>query len=87
MSDVVSPRLLFTVAVLAAGASNFAFSVSDSFSLFVAAWALNGVVQGLGWPVPFTLLPASPHCPRHCTDRHTACLTALTVILTASLSH
>jgi len=56
VSDIVSPRLIFTFCVASAGAANLSFGAASNLSIFVSMWALHGLVQGLGWPALSAIL-------------------------------
>lgn len=50
MTDFFSAKQLFVLGLAAAGVANLVMGVSSSLNVSVAVWALNGALQGLGWP-------------------------------------
>ena len=50
LSDLAPPCDLFCIGLVLASLSNILFACSSSLLSFAVAWALNGLVQGLGWP-------------------------------------
>ncbi len=49
-SDRSNPRVFMTVGLLLTAFCNFAFAAFPSYSMQFWLWALNGFVQGMGWP-------------------------------------
>ena len=47
--DHVNPVLLISVGLCGSAASNFAFSLNDSFAPLLYIWALNGLFQSMLW--------------------------------------
>ena len=50
LSDLAPPCDLFCLGLILASLSNILLACSSSLGAFSVAWALNGLVQGLGWP-------------------------------------
>lgn len=50
LTDFFSARQLFVLGLAAAGVANLVMGVSTSLSVSLTVWALNGALQGLGWP-------------------------------------
>ena len=50
LTDFFSARQLFVLGLAAAGVANLTMGVSSSLPLSVTVWAMNGALQGLGWP-------------------------------------
>ena len=50
LSDRSNPRVFMAFGLLATAILNFAFGSASSFSIHFALWAINGFVQGMGWP-------------------------------------
>ncbi|HBO44344.1 MAG TPA: MFS transporter, partial [Planctomycetaceae bacterium] len=50
LSDRSDPRKFMACGLFLSAACNVAFASSSSYSTHMAVWALNGVVQGMGWP-------------------------------------
>lgn len=50
LSDRSNPRVFMSFGLLITALLNFAFGSVSSFSVHFALWALNGFVQGMGWP-------------------------------------
>ena len=50
MTDFFSAKQLFVLGLAAAGVANLVMGVSSSLNVSVLVWALNGALQGLGWP-------------------------------------
>eukprot|EP00638_Chattonella_subsalsa_P005159 CAMPEP_0117754592 /NCGR_PEP_ID=MMETSP0947-20121206/12916_1 /TAXON_ID=44440 /ORGANISM="Chattonella subsalsa, Strain CCMP2191" /LENGTH=418 /DNA_ID=CAMNT_0005573701 /DNA_START=391 /DNA_END=1647 /DNA_ORIENTATION=+ len=50
LSDLFSNRMLFVVGLALSGFSQIVFGLSSSLPIFCFVWALNGLVQGVGWP-------------------------------------
>ena len=50
LTDFFSAKQLFVLGLAAAGVANLVMGVSSSLNVSVAVWALNGGLQGLGWP-------------------------------------
>ena len=50
VSDRSDPRKFMSVALLITACCNFAFGSVASYPLHMLLWALNGFVQGMGWP-------------------------------------
>lgn len=51
LSDQMSARWLFSSGLLLVGLVNVVFSWSSTVPVFAALWFLNGLAQGLGWPL------------------------------------
>ncbi|MCK5861292.1 MAG: MFS transporter, partial [Candidatus Hydrogenedentes bacterium] len=49
-SDRSNPRIFMACGLLATACCNFAFGSVSSFPLHMMLWAVNGFVQGMGWP-------------------------------------
>jgi len=45
-----SNKVLFTAGLFCAGLTQFIFGASSSLTIFCLVWAVNGLVQGVGWP-------------------------------------
>ncbi|MDX9722486.1 MAG: MFS transporter [Myxococcota bacterium] len=50
VSDRSDPRKLMAFGLLLTALCNFAFGSVQNFHLHLALWAINGFVQGMGWP-------------------------------------
>jgi len=50
LSDRSNPRIFMAFGLLATAILNFVFGSVATFSVHFALWALNGFVQGMGWP-------------------------------------
>ncbi|CAM9893377.1 unnamed protein product [Heterosigma akashiwo] len=50
LSDMFSNKVLFTAGLFCAGLTQFIFGASSSLTVFCLVWAVNGLVQGVGWP-------------------------------------
>jgi OPA family glycerol-3-phosphate transporter-like MFS transporter len=50
VSDRSNPRTFMAFGLLATAILNFVFGGMTAFSVHLALWALNGFVQGMGWP-------------------------------------
>ncbi|MCX5758805.1 MAG: MFS transporter, partial [Candidatus Hydrogenedentes bacterium] len=50
LSDRSNPRVFMAFGLLATAILNFVFGSVTSFSIHFALWAINGFVQGMGWP-------------------------------------
>ncbi|KAB2899809.1 MAG: MFS transporter [Kofleriaceae bacterium] len=50
LGDVLGPRRLVTLGMLASAALSVAFGLNSIISIFILLWALNGFVQATGWP-------------------------------------
>lgn len=50
LGDVLGPRRLVVMGMLASAAISVAFGLNSILSIFVLLWALNGFVQATGWP-------------------------------------
>jgi len=50
VSDRSNPRTFMASGLLATAICNFVFGGTASFPLHLALWAMNGFVQGMGWP-------------------------------------
>ncbi len=50
VSDRSDPRKLMAFGLLLTALCNFAFGAVSSFPVHLTLWALNGFVQGMGWP-------------------------------------
>lgn len=50
LSDRSNPRVFMAVGMLLTACCNFAFGASADFTTHFWLWALNGLVQGMGWP-------------------------------------
>lgn len=50
ISDRSNPRMFMVFGLLATAACNFAFGAVAGYPIHLALWALNGFVQGMGWP-------------------------------------
>ncbi len=50
VSDRCDPRKFMSVALLLTACCNFAFGSVTSYPVHLVLWALNGFVQGMGWP-------------------------------------
>ncbi|XP_030648943.1 glucose-6-phosphate exchanger SLC37A4b isoform X2 [Chanos chanos] len=51
LSDQLSARWLFSIGLFVVGAINVFFSWSSTVAVFAALWFVNGLGQGLGWPL------------------------------------
>jgi OPA family glycerol-3-phosphate transporter-like MFS transporter len=50
LSDRSNPRVFMALGLLATAICNFAFGEATSYPVHLRLWALNGFVQGMGWP-------------------------------------
>lgn len=50
LSDRSNPRKFMAFGLLFSAILNFSFGATNSFSIHLFLWALNGFVQGMGWP-------------------------------------
>jgi OPA family glycerol-3-phosphate transporter-like MFS transporter len=50
VSDRSDPRKFMAIGLLLSAICNFAFGASADYSVHITLWALNGFVQGMGWP-------------------------------------
>jgi len=50
LSDRSNPRIFMACGLLLTALCNFAFGAMASYPLHMTLWALNGFVQGMGWP-------------------------------------
>jgi OPA family glycerol-3-phosphate transporter-like MFS transporter len=50
VSDRSDPRKFMAAGLLLSAVCNFAFGASTNYNWHLALWALNGFVQGMGWP-------------------------------------
>jgi OPA family glycerol-3-phosphate transporter-like MFS transporter len=50
ISDRSNPRLFMAFGLLATAICNFAFGGVGSYRTHLVLWAINGLVQGMGWP-------------------------------------
>lgn len=50
VSDRSDPRKFMSIALLLTACCNFAFGMVANYYLHLALWAINGFVQGMGWP-------------------------------------
>ena len=50
VSDRSNPRRFMPFGLLLTAGCNFAFGASESYPMHLGLWALNGFVQGMGWP-------------------------------------
>ncbi|MCU0823200.1 MAG: MFS transporter [Leptospira sp.] len=50
MSDRSDPRKFMAVGLFLTAILNFAFGFANSYWVHLFLWALNGLVQGMGWP-------------------------------------
>jgi OPA family glycerol-3-phosphate transporter-like MFS transporter len=50
VSDRSDPRKFMATGLLLSAVCNFAFGASADFNTHLMLWALNGFVQGMGWP-------------------------------------
>ena len=50
LSDRSNPRVFMSVGLVLTALCNFAFGASTSYDVHFWLWALNGLVQGMGWP-------------------------------------
>lgn len=56
LSDLHSPRIILSLALLLSSIINLLFALSSSFPVFAMLWALNGIVSSLGFPACAKLL-------------------------------
>ncbi|MBX7257750.1 MAG: MFS transporter [Candidatus Hydrogenedentes bacterium] len=49
-SDRSNPRVFMAFGLLLTALCNFAFGMSSNYTIHLWLWALNGFVQGMGWP-------------------------------------
>ena len=68
LGDVLGPRRLVTLGMLASAGISVAFGLNSILSIFVMLWALNGFVQATGWPGNGKLM-ASWFSPRERGER------------------
>lgn len=50
LSDRCNPRVFMATGLLLTAACNLAFGASADYHAHLALWALNGFIQGMGWP-------------------------------------
>jgi OPA family glycerol-3-phosphate transporter-like MFS transporter len=50
VSDRSDPRKFMATGLLLSAVCNFAFGLSANYNTHIMLWALNGFVQGMGWP-------------------------------------
>ena len=50
VSDRSNPRVFMAFGLLLTALCNFAFGMTTNYTLHLWLWALNGFVQGMGWP-------------------------------------
>jgi OPA family glycerol-3-phosphate transporter-like MFS transporter len=50
VSDRSDPRKFMATGLLLSAICNFAFGASTDYNMHLVLWALNGFVQGMGWP-------------------------------------
>jgi len=50
LGDVVGPRRMLAIGMLASAALAVVFGLSDVFAIFVLAYGINGFAQSSGWP-------------------------------------
>lgn len=50
IGDVIGPRRLVALGMLASAAISLGFGLSSALAVFVLLWGLNGFVQASGWP-------------------------------------
>jgi OPA family glycerol-3-phosphate transporter-like MFS transporter len=50
VSDRSDPRRFMATGLLLSAICNFAFGASTDYTIHLMLWALNGFVQGMGWP-------------------------------------
>ena len=50
LSDRSNPRKFMPFGLLLTAGLNIAFGASQNYSIHLVLWALNGFVQGMGWP-------------------------------------
>ena len=50
LSDRSNPRVFMALGLLATAFCNFEFGVATTYPVHLKLWALNGFVQGMGWP-------------------------------------
>ena len=50
LSDRSNPRKFMAFGLLLSAILNFSFGATNSFPIHLFLWALNGFVQGMGWP-------------------------------------
>lgn len=50
LSDRSNPRKFMAVGLFLTACINFAFGSSTNYTTHMLLWALNGVIQGMGWP-------------------------------------
>jgi OPA family glycerol-3-phosphate transporter-like MFS transporter len=50
LSDRSNPRVFMACGLVATAICNFAFGSAASYPVHLALWAINGFVQGMGWP-------------------------------------
>jgi OPA family glycerol-3-phosphate transporter-like MFS transporter len=50
LSDRSNPRKFMAVGLLLTALCNFAFGSVENYSVHLSLWALNGFIQGMGWP-------------------------------------
>ena len=50
LSDRSNPRMFMACGLLATAFCNFAFGGTVSYHVHLTLWAINGLVQGMGWP-------------------------------------
>ncbi len=50
LSDRSNPRKFMAIGLLLTAFCNFAFGSVENYSVHLTLWALNGFIQGMGWP-------------------------------------
>lgn len=50
LSDRSNPRVFMSVGLVLTACCNFAFGSVRSYPVHLGLWALNGLIQGMGWP-------------------------------------
>ncbi len=61
LSDKISPIIILTIGMVGSAATNLAMSMSESYTVLLVAWSINGVCQFGVWPATLKIVAGMLH--------------------------